>query len=173
MTDFNSEDQICVWLCVCLCPSLIDRRGLIQSDTPQTVSQSNGTGGGSYASTQLHSHMVGGGWHHRWSEPTPRVKYKSSGREETLLPGHLRHWSQDVNIRWKIYIYIYIITLGYYSHVIINLTTVICRHLNWVLCFLSIRIIVSKDRHTADCRGLLLWKVQKQWVVAESKFPVV
>uniref|UniRef100_A0A3Q2EJQ3 Uncharacterized protein n=1 Tax=Cyprinodon variegatus TaxID=28743 RepID=A0A3Q2EJQ3_CYPVA len=43
----------------CLCFSLIDRRGLIQADTPQTVSQSNGSsGGGGYASTQLHSHMA-------------------------------------------------------------------------------------------------------------------
>uniref|UniRef100_A0A3Q3J9B1 Uncharacterized protein n=1 Tax=Monopterus albus TaxID=43700 RepID=A0A3Q3J9B1_MONAL len=39
-------------------PSLIDRRGLVQSDTPQTVSQSNETGASSYTTTQLHSHMA-------------------------------------------------------------------------------------------------------------------
>lgn len=63
---------------VCLCPSLIDRRGLIQSDSPQTVSQSNGTSGGSYAPTQLRSHMVGAGWHHCRSILTLYVLYKLS-----------------------------------------------------------------------------------------------
>ncbi|XP_029983969.1 probable palmitoyltransferase ZDHHC14 isoform X2 [Sphaeramia orbicularis] len=50
----------CAALCGPLPPSLIDRRGLIRSDTPQTVSQTNGGGGGgggSYLSTQIHSHM--------------------------------------------------------------------------------------------------------------------
>ncbi|KAF3703245.1 putative palmitoyltransferase ZDHHC14 [Channa argus] len=47
----------CAALCGPLPPSLIDRRGLIHSDTPQTISQSNGTSTSSYASTQLRSHM--------------------------------------------------------------------------------------------------------------------
>ncbi|XP_035534292.1 probable palmitoyltransferase ZDHHC14 [Morone saxatilis] len=53
----NILTNCCAALCGPLPPSLIDRRGLIRSDTPQTVSQTNGTSGGSYASTQLRSHM--------------------------------------------------------------------------------------------------------------------
>ncbi|XP_041831460.1 palmitoyltransferase ZDHHC14-like [Melanotaenia boesemani] len=56
-THGNILTNCCAALCGPLPPSLIDRRGLIQVDTPQTVSQSNGTSGGGYASTQLHSHM--------------------------------------------------------------------------------------------------------------------
>ncbi|XP_023144930.2 palmitoyltransferase ZDHHC14 [Amphiprion ocellaris] len=52
----NILTNCCAALCGPLPPSLIDRRGLIQCDTPHTVSQSNGTSS-SYASTQLHSHM--------------------------------------------------------------------------------------------------------------------
>ncbi|XP_056261122.1 palmitoyltransferase ZDHHC14-like [Seriola aureovittata] len=52
----NILTNCCAALCGPLPPSLIDRRGLIRSDTPQTTSQSNGTSGSSYASTQLHSH---------------------------------------------------------------------------------------------------------------------
>uniref|UniRef100_A0A3B4TB64 Palmitoyltransferase n=1 Tax=Seriola dumerili TaxID=41447 RepID=A0A3B4TB64_SERDU len=62
----NILTNCCAALCGPLPPSLIDRRGLIRSDTPQTTSQSNGTSGSSYASTQLHSHKVGGGPHHLW-----------------------------------------------------------------------------------------------------------
>ncbi|XP_027895633.1 probable palmitoyltransferase ZDHHC14 isoform X1 [Xiphophorus couchianus] len=53
----NVLTNCCAALCGPLPPSLIDRRGPIQADTPQTAPQSNGTGGGSYAPTQLHSHM--------------------------------------------------------------------------------------------------------------------
>ncbi|KAM3602901.1 uncharacterized protein V6R79_013167 [Siganus canaliculatus] len=47
-------NNCCAALCGPLPPSLIDRRGLIRSDSPPVVPQSNG---GGYASTQLHSHM--------------------------------------------------------------------------------------------------------------------
>ncbi|XP_065820275.1 palmitoyltransferase ZDHHC14 [Labrus bergylta] len=54
----NILTNCCAALCGPLPPSLINRRGLIQSDTPQPAPQTNGTsGGGSYASTQLHSRM--------------------------------------------------------------------------------------------------------------------
>ncbi|XP_032440407.1 probable palmitoyltransferase ZDHHC14 [Xiphophorus hellerii] len=53
----NVLTNCCAALCGPLPPSLIDRRGPIQADTPQTAPQSNGTGSGSYAPTQLHSHM--------------------------------------------------------------------------------------------------------------------
>nr|XP_020444226.1 probable palmitoyltransferase ZDHHC14 [Monopterus albus] len=53
----NILTNCCAALCGPLPPSLIDRRGLVQSDTPQTVSQSNETGASSYTTTQLHSHM--------------------------------------------------------------------------------------------------------------------
>ncbi|KAM4521549.1 palmitoyltransferase ZDHHC14-like [Odontesthes bonariensis] len=49
----NVLTNCCSALCGPLPPSLIDRRGVIQADTPQTASQSNGTTS-SYASTQLH-----------------------------------------------------------------------------------------------------------------------
>ncbi|KAG7235304.1 hypothetical protein INR49_002794, partial [Caranx melampygus] len=52
----NILTNCCAALCGPLPPSLIDRRGLIRSDTPQPISQSNGTSGSSYTSTQLHSH---------------------------------------------------------------------------------------------------------------------
>ncbi|CDQ59210.1 unnamed protein product [Oncorhynchus mykiss] len=51
----NIMTNCCAALCGPLPPSLIDRRGFIQSDTPQPVSHSNGSS--MYASTQLHTHM--------------------------------------------------------------------------------------------------------------------
>nr|XP_046153905.1 palmitoyltransferase ZDHHC14 isoform X1 [Oncorhynchus gorbuscha] len=51
----NILTNCCAALCGPLPPSLIDRRGFIQSDTPQPVSHSNGSS--MYASTQLHTHM--------------------------------------------------------------------------------------------------------------------
>ncbi|XP_029589916.1 probable palmitoyltransferase ZDHHC14 isoform X3 [Salmo trutta] len=51
----NILTNCCAALCGPLPPSLIDRRGFIQPDTPQPVSHSNGSS--MYNSTQLHIHM--------------------------------------------------------------------------------------------------------------------
>ncbi|XP_056150034.1 palmitoyltransferase ZDHHC14-like [Lampris incognitus] len=51
----NILTNCCAALCGPLPPSLIDRRGLIQCDTPQTVLQCNGST--SYTPTQLHTRM--------------------------------------------------------------------------------------------------------------------
>ncbi|KAM3861466.1 LOW QUALITY PROTEIN: palmitoyltransferase ZDHHC14-like [Diretmus argenteus] len=52
----NFLTNCCAALCGPLPPSLIDRRGLIRSDTPQSVSHSNGTSS-IYTPTQPHTHM--------------------------------------------------------------------------------------------------------------------
>ncbi|XP_010881024.1 probable palmitoyltransferase ZDHHC14 isoform X3 [Esox lucius] len=51
----NVLTNCCAALCGPLHPSLIDRRGFIQPDTPQPLSHSNGSG--LYPSTQNHTHM--------------------------------------------------------------------------------------------------------------------
>ncbi|XP_041720915.1 palmitoyltransferase ZDHHC14-like [Coregonus clupeaformis] len=51
----NILTNCCAALCGPLPPSLIDRRGFIQPDTPQPVLHSNGSS--MYTSTQLHTHM--------------------------------------------------------------------------------------------------------------------
>ncbi|KAM6954676.1 LOW QUALITY PROTEIN: palmitoyltransferase ZDHHC14 [Aplochiton taeniatus] len=51
----NVLTNCCAALCGPLPPSLVDRRGFVQPDTPQPLSNSNGTS--IYASTQLHTHM--------------------------------------------------------------------------------------------------------------------
>ncbi|XP_054604194.1 palmitoyltransferase ZDHHC14 [Nothobranchius furzeri] len=53
----NILTNCCAALCGPLPPSLIDRRGLIRADTPQTTSQSTETSGSSNSSSQLHGHM--------------------------------------------------------------------------------------------------------------------
>ncbi|XP_041952033.1 palmitoyltransferase ZDHHC14 isoform X1 [Alosa sapidissima] len=51
----NILTNCCAALCGPLPPSLIDRRGFLQPDTPQPVCHSNGTS--IYTPTQLHAHM--------------------------------------------------------------------------------------------------------------------
>lgn len=105
MTDFNSEDQICVWLtALCLSVSQFDwqeRSDPVRHTTDRLPVQRD-------RRRQLRLHSAPQS-HGRWRmtsllirTATSCVKYKSSGREETLLPGHLRHWSRDMNIRWNI-----------------------------------------------------------------------
>ncbi|XP_062407277.1 palmitoyltransferase ZDHHC14 isoform X2 [Sardina pilchardus] len=52
----NILTNCCAALCGPLPPSLIDRRGFLQPDTPQPVCHSNGTS--IYTPTQLHAHMA-------------------------------------------------------------------------------------------------------------------